>query len=238
MKKVDHFFENNIYLIKNFAVARNPLFKNSYYRKRFLEKMDLYLSPLCQILHYVIDIDQYQIVIKVAGRETFLKYYKTKIEAQDIPHALIPPSTHILSQVISNLQSSSAIHLNRKEGRKGSLFAQRFKKELVENKEELVHIITQLHNNKQVFRHSSYWRYKTIRKNKAKNIVRTSLSYGLNARAYYANVLKQHDVLNKFTRIGDLDLHGQFNNLPPSSIYHTDWTKESLSKSYFIIYPP
>lgn len=127
--RVQHIFNGHIYAITNHAIACNSIFDNKKLCTRFLSKVNFYLAPLYQILHYVLHDNQFQIIVKMASREEFEEYYMRKKGKQPMQND-IPLSTHIYSQEMANLLASTAIHNNRKFVRTGAIFTRRFTKDL------------------------------------------------------------------------------------------------------------
>jgi hypothetical protein len=225
--QVDHIFENHIYLISNQAVAVNGLFRDSDLSVRFLERMEKYLSPICKILHYVIDDDQFQILVKMAVREDFCNYYRHKKQDDELEESKIPLSTHIFSQAMANLQSSAAIHYNRKVGRQGALFARRFRKRLVCSKESLKNWIEKLNAMKKQFSYASNWRYRYRARNRRKWVTEVRERLERSAYVLYQRGDTGHKLLSSFVRYWELELQGQFEILPPKRIFMTNLNKIS-----------
>lgn len=214
--KVQHIFNGHFYLITNHAVASNSIFDNKVLCERFLRKVEFYLSPLCEVLHYVMHENQFQLVVKMASREAFEAYYWKKnglaMEGKEVPF-----STHIFSQAMANLQSSTAIHYNRKFGRTGALFARRFAKVLIESEEKLDEWINRLNLMKRFHEYLGKWK-RGIRRKKEK-VESWKMKKERSAYYYYLRQGIKHSVLSTFVKVFELNLQGQFNILPPPSIY-------------------
>ena len=216
MQDADHFFEGHVYLISNFSVAKNPLFSNRYYKDRFIYKLKFYLEDLVDIIHYAIDNDQYQILIRLRSRRVFIEFYRRKYRDIEIPDFYIPPSTIILSQCIANLQSSAAIHFNRRERRCGALFARRFRKRLVEGVKDIRDIISAMKEYVQFGKVGKRWRY---RAKQDEEVMRGGmLNFTKNTFFKYFN---------------SLDLQGQFRMLPPLNYYDQFPSLKSLKNPNF-----
>jgi hemerythrin len=213
-----HLFENHIYIVSNHAVARNPIFTNKAYCIRFLEKIDLYLGSICKILHYSLDQNQFQLMIKLNDRKSFCDYYTAKKKGQGRDEANIPHSSYIFSQAMANLQSSTAIHFNRKEGRTGALFARRYYKHLVESKEELDNLVDTFQSFPKQVSYGVKWAAKEMVKNRARWIKRKKYKKERNAAVFYKFKKSRHPILSAFWRINAFDLQGQFITLPPRKI--------------------
>jgi hypothetical protein len=211
-----HLFEGHIYVISNTAVAKNPLFNNKTYCRRFLEKMNYYLSDLCEILHYNIDKNQYQLIVRLFDRKQICAYYRNKHSEWELEEHEIPFTTHIFSQAMANLQSSTAIHFNRKECRFGALFARRFSRELVKSQTELDAWIEHFHKMKRMYVQSRRWDFKGT---KRRNWVKKKRLKERNGYYYYLNTVQQHTVLRSFIAVNKIQLQGQFEILPPKNIF-------------------
>ncbi len=137
MSKTTHLFEEKVYLISNHAVALNPMFIDESMQKYFLEKMKIYLEPICNVLAYSLEDHEYQLLVKLKKKEDFVALYLEKnrnfLEEQDE----VPPSTYIFSQSMANMQVSFVKHFNFINDRSGTLMASRFSRKLVETPEEM-----------------------------------------------------------------------------------------------------
>lgn len=70
--KVDHVFEEQLYVISSHAVACNPLFRNKEHCARFQKKVEKYLSPLCEVLEYCLLANPFQLIIRLRSREQII----------------------------------------------------------------------------------------------------------------------------------------------------------------------
>lgn len=218
MKKV-HLFNDHIYLISSHAVARNPLFHNKFMCDRFLGKVEKYLSPLCEVLHYNLDGNQYQMLVKLKSRDAFCAFVRAEKCTPDLEDEGIDWTTYIFSRAMSRLLASCAIHFNRKYGRSGALFARRFSRKLISNKQELDEQLGRFdkmepsHVNMKVWNKvPSRFRLKNKKRVRLKKKERSGFYY-------YQRPKKRHKVLSNFRRVQTLELRAQFNNLPPNNIY-------------------
>ncbi len=137
MKKTKHLFEEQVYLISNHAVALNPMFDCKAMQDYFKNKMESYLSPICHILAYSLEDNEYQLLVKLKKREDFVQLFFEKnkdIFENDIE---APPSTYVFSQSMANMQVSFVKHYNYVNSRSGTLMAGRFSRKLVETQEEM-----------------------------------------------------------------------------------------------------
>lgn len=158
--RVKYVSGEKFYLVSNHAVAINPLFKDKYYCVRFLHKLKFYLSPLCEILSYSFSNHEFQLMVRLKSRESFESYFKNKYPKKIKKGVSIPKETYIFSQAMANLQSSMAIHFNRKEGRTGALFARRFSKTLIERAEEFEKWMERMKGMKNFLSYEKEWAFR------------------------------------------------------------------------------
>lgn len=134
--KCRHIFEKRIYLICNRAVAGNTIFTSKKEQVEFLNKVDQYLGPVCDVLAHSLHDDQFQLLIETKSRRHFTKFFKLTHKGKTDERFFLPLSTHIFSRLMSNLQVSVAKKFNFRNGRSGALFAARFERILVEDEIE------------------------------------------------------------------------------------------------------
>lgn len=225
-----HFFNDHIYELHSHAVARNPIFTDKDLCQRFLEKVNKYLSPLCEILHYTIQGNQFRILIKLRSRNDFIKYYGRRKQVYN--EAEIPFTTHIFSQAMSNLLASTAIHFNRKFGRTGALFSRRFFRRLVRSEVDFQDTVRSMDRLERLHRYCQEWGY---RKRDRKWRSRSKESWLSSAKEFYCSRNIKHPILQSFHSIDKTKLRGQFKNLPPKSIYSIF---DSLVIKFYISKPP
>jgi len=158
---------NQFYLIANHAVAKNEIFNKKYFRIRLRKKVNIYLNPVCEIISMSIHKNQFQLIVKLASRDSFIRYYKSRPRYKLKKDKLIPESTYIFSQVMANLQASIAIHFNRKLDRTGAVFARRFTKTKISNDSELKFWLDRFKNKIKFHRYYGEWKANSwrIRKN-------------------------------------------------------------------------
>lgn len=215
--KVQHFFEESIYVISNYAVARNPLFSEKYYCKRFLRKVAHYLGPICDILSYGLMDNEFQLLIRLKSREVILDHYRSKLDDFEIESHKIPESTYIFSQCMANLQSSTAIHFNRREGRQGALFAARFQRFQVCSEREYEYWLDRIHNLEKMNELSDVWGNNLAGKGYDRWVV-------VNYKRGYRSSYKFYDgggregCLEVLRGLSDSELQGQFKNSAPRSL--------------------
>jgi hypothetical protein len=216
-----HLFENAIYVLSNHAVARNPIFTDKAYCSRFLQKANKYLSPICEILQYSLDQNQFHILVRVKSRSEFCSYYRSKKKDRSIPEEKIPHETYIFSQAMANLQSSAAIHFNRKEQRTGALFARRYYKHLVESETELKEWIARFRDFTRHIQYAANWVARELAKDRERWVRRNRGRRERNGVFYYRYKKAVHPILKAFRRIYEMQLQGQFDILPPKRIQTT-----------------
>ena len=218
MNKTYHFFNDSIYLISSHAVARNPIFYHKKICMRFLKKVDYYLSPIAEILHYAIINNEFQLLVKLKDRSAFCAHYRNRKNIL-ITDDSIPISTFIFSKAINDLLVSTAKHFNYHHKRKGNLFSHRFHRELIESPEHLEFILKQMNGLKDRKLNRGEWsefpsRYKLLKNRKILRNMKERC-----ARYYYENRKIGHKLLTSFRRINSSDRRGCFLYLPPKSIY-------------------
>lgn len=207
--RAKHLFEENIYVLSNFVVAKNGLFREKKDCARFQEKIDFYLTPICEIYQYYIGVDQFHLIIRLKNRQAIEEYYRSIKCEGNISEAEIPLSTYIFSQAMANLQSSTAIHFNRKNGRKGAVFARRFYKHLIESEVELKMWLQQLKNLKTKTVQSLKWRFR-IKSRVLKVSLSDRLNYLRSGYIFYKNNSEKHPFIKSFRRYLLEEFQGQF----------------------------
>jgi hypothetical protein len=213
-----HLFENAIYVISNHAVARNPIFTDKAYCVRFLQKANKYLSPICEIMQYSLDQNQFHFLVKLKSRAIFCSHYRKKNKNAELPVEKIPHETYIFSQAMANLQSSTAIHFNRKEKRTGALFARRYYKHLVESEGELQQWVERFREFYRHMRYSTKWVAREVVKDRERWVKKNRGMNVRNGTFYYKNKILMHPILDTFKRIYNMKLQGQFDFLPPRQL--------------------
>ncbi len=144
--KAKHVFGGHVYLINNFGVALNPIFKDQQDLDFFREKFNHYLGSICDLIASSHQINQFQYLIKIKERPILEAFYRAKKKAKrkntahdlyDLSSEDIPESYLIFSQEVSNWLNSVAKKFNFRHDRKGGLFGARYGKELIESEDEL-----------------------------------------------------------------------------------------------------
>jgi hypothetical protein len=161
MKKI-YLEEEQIYLISNHAVARNPLFASQAIQHYFKEKIASQISPVADILSYNLVDHEFQILLKLKKKEEIINHYtsRKRYKAGDI----IPKVTYIFSRAMSNLQVGLVKKFNFMYGRSGTLMASRFYREPVNNLERAKALVEQMNNGKKIHSYQGLWINKLMNK--------------------------------------------------------------------------
>lgn len=228
MERTIHLFSNAVYLISSSSVARNPLFYNSSLCNRFIHKLDKYLSPVCEILHYSILNREFQILVRIHNRETIEQKYNDRLPKFQNESGEVPLTTFIFSKAMSDLLVSTAKHFNYHHKRKGSVFSSRFKRKLIESEGDFNIVVRALQNMELIHTQSEEWskisksfRIRMRRKRLRKLKVRCALYY-------YRKQEESHEILSTFRLYNKGDLRGCFKNIPPKSIYKYFYRQVSI----------
>jgi hypothetical protein len=229
MEKTKHLFNEAVYLISNKTVARNPLFCNKQLCRRFLMKIDQFLSPLCDILAYSIDNTEFQLIVKLHSRSVFCEFYKQRTPDKEILDNEIPLSTYIFSKAVSDLLVSTVKHFNYHHGRSGALFMRRYFRRLIESEKELTREIERLNRMKRLRTFQNPWNIlpKGYRLNKKRQSLKEEKTRS--TALFFDQKLRRHELLSKYIFYLDFDLRGCFKKLPPKSIYSLQGDRPSLN---------
>lgn len=225
--KVKHVFGGHIYLISNYGVARNPIFKEKSDVEFFKENMNKYLGEICDIYAYAHDTNQFQYLIKVKERPVLESFFfkKQAINEKNISHNLfglkaqVPPDSYLIfSQEVSNCLNSYAKKFNFKYKRKGSLFGDRYQKLLVESEDEMEMWIEKLNNLEKLVSFSEDWQ------------VKQHYDFGnengeCSSGVYYeeGGLANEHCVFDNFIMWITNNMRGCFDSLPPASVKALDF---------------
>lgn len=156
---VNYTQNGNCYVLANFAASNNPIFMNDIEVNNFKQRVDTHISTLCEILGYYFTSDHYQIIVSLKDRQTFIDFYRKKMENPDLEEIDIPPSTYILSQEMANIQSGYAKWFNFRHVRFGSVFGRRYTKVLISSEEELKEWVNSVNNKKPMWSFGAFWSY-------------------------------------------------------------------------------
>ena len=228
--KVDHVFGGHIYVISNFGVARNPLFKQEEDIGIFKENMLKYLGELCEIYAYSHEQNQFQYLVRIKEREVLETFFFKKQAAsrKNVSHNLyglestVPPESYLIfSQEVSNCLNSYAKKFNRKYERKGGLFGDRYQKYLVESSAEMELWIEKLNKLEKLVKFSKSWKVweKATFSNK---------NGECSSEVYYESAAgaKRHNTFRNFNIYSNEDLRGCFACLPPKSMKSPDFSQK------------
>ncbi len=184
--KVKHVFDEQMYVISNFGVARNPIFEDEKDIESFIEKANRYLGEVCTIHDYRHQVNQFQYLISIKSRTELEKFFLKKQRSKkkrknvannlyDIENDIPPPSYLIFSQEVSNFLNAYVKGYNFRHGRKGGLFASRYSKHLVQNEEEMKRWISFLHGEEELITFESKWKLVEELEMRMEDVRRSSL---------------------------------------------------------------
>ncbi len=176
MKIIPYTQNGNCYLLTNFSDNNNPMFLSEEDIENFIRRIEKHLSPLCEILGYTFHNDQFLILVVLRDRQTFIDYYLSQKDGEEIQEVQIPESTYILSQSMANLQSGYALYFNKKYKRYGSLFGRRYTKVLIETTEAISELMTRMKSYLKFWDFESFWNYVQNFVNRIKKLVKLAKS--------------------------------------------------------------
>ena len=152
-----HLHEEQIYLISNHAVARNSIFHNEEIRDRFRDKLIDYLDPVSDILAFNLKDHEFRILLRIRSRSEIENFYVKEKMSENAAYDEYPPTTHIFSRQMSNLQVSLVKHYNHRFNRSGTLMAGRFKRQLIESPEEVEYLVQELEGGSVSHNYAGIW---------------------------------------------------------------------------------
>ncbi|MCD4695118.1 MAG: hypothetical protein K8S16_02665 [Bacteroidales bacterium] len=136
---------NNFYHIFNHAVGNERLFNSGRNYWFFLEKLKNYLSEFIDIYCYCLMPNHFHLLIQVKNEEIILAEFNSSgLNKLNKSNVSVPK---IISQQFSHLFNSYAQAFNKENDRKGSLFYNRYKRELVDSEEYMIKLIHYIHYN-------------------------------------------------------------------------------------------
>ena len=230
--KTRHLFSDRIYVISNSAEAKNSLFRKKEDYHLLQDKINKYLSPICDILAYNLNIDEYVLLIKIKSRESLETFYREKKGNTSLAEDLIPPSSYIFSQQMANFQSGYVKHYNNKYQRSGSLFCSRFARELVESELDASAWVSKI-NDMQEFRiRKDYWKSDRYRKMLKSGLDQTKYLLCSSKKAY-ENEIKPG--IKGFVLYDTKKLQGCFNGPMIKILDHAIIKKFFMSTMKFLI---
>ena len=148
--KIDLFEPSNYYHVFNRGNNRENIFKCHDNYLYFLNLVEKYLSPICDVHAYCLLPNHFHLLIKMKDQH-------------ELPDMIIAGRTRIY-QPFSNLFNAYAKAINKKYGRVGSLFQKGLKKKKIKNEKYLKASIIYIHRNPsehniadfEVYSYSSY----------------------------------------------------------------------------------
>ena len=138
---------NKFYHIYNHAVGKDNLFNSSDNFSFFLKKMKLFLENYINVYAYCLMPNHFHFVIQVKERRVILDEYRKKANFKESNINELDFISMFLSRQFGNLFNSYAQAYNKVNRRMGSLFTNRFKRQVIEDEEYLKTIIVYTHNN-------------------------------------------------------------------------------------------
>ena len=131
-----HIYNRGVNGEKTFLVDENYKF--------FLSKVNLFLSPVCDIYAYCLMPNHFHFLVKVKSEKDFSEELKLKAFKTNGLHSY----DSIISKQISKLISSYSQAFNRfNKVRSGNLFESPFKRLKIENEEYLRNVLIYIHQN-------------------------------------------------------------------------------------------
>ncbi len=230
--KTKHLFEDACYLISNKAVAKCFLFGDEKDCTRFKEKMDIYLSPLCEILSYGFAKDEFKLVVKLRSREEIEQHFKKNFTKFYRESKFIPETTYIFAQAMANLQSAYVKYFNYKYERDGGLMKGRYFRELIESELGLKERINAVHAIHEDGRRSRIWTFRRKEPGFSLEMIRDSVERS--SISLYED-MSVSSGLNCFKRFNNIDLRGQFENLPAKEITFSKTSQKHKNLVSFLL---
>ena len=230
-----HLFEDAYYLVGNKSVAKCFMFKDENDCQRFKTKIDYHLKPLCDVIGFGLLKDEFQLLVKLKSREVFEDYFVKRYEYRPESGNVIPETTYIFAQAMSNLQSGYAKYFNYKYERDGGLMCGRYFRELVESEEHLDELICSMHKLQEQTKRNRIWTFRRkevgFRLDKLTKTVKRSsyMCYILRKRGSAADA-----ELQCFRHRDEIFLRGCFDNLPPKRIFFVNRTENLKSLLNFM----
>jgi REP element-mobilizing transposase RayT len=153
MRDTKSFFEAEAcYHLYNHANGGDDLFLSNDNYKYFLNRLEHYCTPFCEILSYCLMPNHFHLLIRIRS---------TEIIFNGEPHS--PQSLHRkIIQTLSNFFNAYAKAFNKQQNRRGALFCNGVKRIQITDERHLQQLILYIHNNPvhHNFRnHPSYWPY-------------------------------------------------------------------------------
>jgi REP element-mobilizing transposase RayT len=124
--------ENSTYHIYNHAVGTDLLFKSDRNYRFFMHQIKKYLIDHLEFFAYCLMPNHFHLLVRVKENQQLLSELDFSYK---------------ISQQFSHCFNSYAQAFNKENGRMGSLFANRFKRILIESDEHFKTLIIYIHNN-------------------------------------------------------------------------------------------
>ena len=166
--KVKYLKEDQYYLIRNTAVACNSIFLSKEIQLHFKNKMEYYLSPICDISAYNLSGNVFEVILKLKDRKYFDELLVEKYGIDRLKQSY-PESTYIFSQQMSNLQVSLVKKVNHLFKLSGGLMSGRFERILLETPEAVLSEVNRLNSGKSEKRYFGIWKNKMASEVKSEN---------------------------------------------------------------------
>lgn len=158
--KIKYMLDEQCYVLSNFAVAGNPIFLTHSEVEDFKFRINEHLSPLCEIMGFHFSQYEYQILVCLKDRSTFINFFQEKHKKLNIETLTIPESTYIVSQEMANIQSGYAKSFNFRHKRIGAVFARRYQKILIKSEHDLEQWLERMHKGESIIKYSTKWRFR------------------------------------------------------------------------------
>ncbi|GLR15828.1 hypothetical protein [Portibacter lacus] len=144
-QKFDH---DNVYHIYNRSIQEALLFQDNSDYTYFLKKYKEYLSPYFATYAYCLIPNHFHFLVKIKPLDActiFIKEEKTLTSSKFLNNEI--GIDEFLVNQIRRFFSSIVLSHNKKYGRKGNLFAKRFKRVTVSKEAKLSYLVCYLHHN-------------------------------------------------------------------------------------------
>jgi REP element-mobilizing transposase RayT len=145
------------YHIYNRGNNKETLFKEEKNYRFFLKRWRKYIEKVANTYSFSLLNNHFHFFIQIKSKKELRDYRKAKKKKQSLDK--------VISHAFSNFFNSYAKSINRKYGRTGSLFQERFRRKLIDSDEYFTQIINYIHGNAQKhglienfcnYRYSSY----------------------------------------------------------------------------------
>ncbi|RLD81735.1 MAG: hypothetical protein DRJ10_05820 [Bacteroidetes bacterium] len=138
---------DKMFHIYNHAVGKDNFFNSSENYGFFLLKLKEYLQNYIDIYAYCLMPNHFHLVIKVKNEKDIVNEYLKKVSAKESKIKELNFIPNIISRQFGHFFNSYAQAYNKENGRMGSLFTNRFKREPIEDEIYLKKVIIYKHKN-------------------------------------------------------------------------------------------